>query len=340
MIALTVAECDMPLARPFRVASFTLTSAYTVIARLAWHEHVGYGESAPLARYGDSVASIMAFFETYVLPADAGPFSDARVLANVPRAARCALDIALWDLRGHVVGASVGELLGLEGLVAPPTSLTVPIEDDLATVLERVRSLGDVPVLKVKVGAPGSDDVALIEAIRATYGGAIRIDVNEAWTAEQTVKVLSEMARFDVEFCEQPIPAGHPEQLRWISERSAIPLIADEDAVVAAQLAPLFGSVYGVNVKLAKCGGLGAAYDMIAAARALNFKVMIGCMAESSILATAAAHLGPLADWLDIDGPTMLAHDPYRGVRFDGGTLVMPHGSGLGVAPSEISLSA
>lgn len=333
MIDLAVTAAEMPLARPFRVAGFSLTAANTVVARLSWEGHVGYGESAPLARYGDSVADILAFFRTYVLPAEAGPFAAERILAGVPRAARCALDIALHDLQGHVLRASTTELLGLEGLPLPPTSLTVPIEDDLGTVLARVRTMRDAPVLKVKVGAEGADDVALIEAIRSIYTGAIRIDANEGWTAEQTVAILRELDRFGVEFCEQPIAAGHPEQLRWIGERSPIPIMADEDALDSAQLGALIGNVYAVNVKLAKCGGLGAAYDMIRAARAFGFKVMIGCMAESSILATAAAHLGPLADWLDIDGPTLLAHDPYAGVRFDGGTLVMPHGSGLGVRP-------
>jgi len=335
MMTLDARECEMPLTRPFRVAGFTLTAANTVVARIAWNDYVGYGESAPLERYGDSVAAIMAYFASYKLPADAGPFSAARILAGVPRAARCSLDIALFDLRGKVLGASVSELLGLEGLDRPPTSLTVPIEDDVDTVLARVRLLRDTPALKIKVGAAGFDDVALIEAIRSMYTGAIRIDANEGWNAEQTVAILHELERFDIELCEQPIPAGNPEQLRWISERSPIPIMADEDAVEASQLGPLFRSVYAVNVKLAKCGGLGAAYDMIAAARALGFKVMIGCMAESSILATAAAHLGPLTDWLDIDGPTVLAHDPFSGVRFEGGHLVMPHGCGLGVHPSE-----
>ncbi len=334
MIALEVRACEMPLMRPFRVAGFTLTAAQTVVARLEWHDHIGYGESAPLERYGDSVAAIMAFFATYSPPAGAGPFSAARMLADVPRAARCALDIALYDLRGKVLGASVSELLGLEGLDRPPTSLTIPIEDDLATVLGRVQLLRDAPALKIKVGAAGFDDVALIEAIRSAYTGAIRIDVNEGWNAEQTVAILKELERFDIEFCEQPIPAGHPEQLRWISERSPIPIMADEDAVEISQLGPLYRCVYAVNVKLAKCGGLGAAYDMIVAARALGFKIMIGCMAESSILATAAAHLGPLVEWLDIDGPTVLAYDPFTGVRFENGRLVMPVGWGLGVRPS------
>ncbi|MDB5092161.1 MAG: dipeptide epimerase [Candidatus Eremiobacteraeota bacterium] len=334
MIDLTITPMEMPLTRTFRVAGFTLTAANTVVARLSWEGHVGYGESAPLGRYGDSVAAIVEFFRTYRLPAGAGPFAGERILAGVPRAARCALDIAVHDLQGQILGTSTTALLGLEGLPHPPTSLTVPIEDDLETVLERVRTLRDAPVLKVKVGAAGFDDVALIEAIRSIYTGAIRLDANEGWTAEQTVKILREIDRFGIEFCEQPIAAGHPERLRWISDRSPIPIMADEDALECAQLGPLYGAVYAVNVKLAKCGGIGPAYDMIRAARALGFKVMIGCMAESSILATAAAHLGPLADWLDIDGPTLLAHDPYTGVRFDGGTLIMPQGPGLGVHPA------
>lgn len=140
----------MPLVRPFRVAGFTLTAAQTAVARVAWNDYVGYGEAAPLERYGDSVPAILKFFATYVPPDDAGPFSAARLLAGIPRAARCALDIALFDLRGKVLGASVTELLGLEGLERPPTSLTAPIEDDVTTVLARVRSLRDAPVLKVK----------------------------------------------------------------------------------------------------------------------------------------------------------------------------------------------
>ena len=338
MIALHARAEELPLARPFRVAGFSLTAAHTVVVELHWNDVVAYGESAPLARYGDSVGAIMDFFRGYVLPAGAGPFAAMRVLDGVPRAARCALDVALFDLRGKVLRASVTDLLGLDGLSAPPTSLTIPIEDDLGTVLERVRALRDAPVLKVKVGAAGADDVELIEAIRAHYTGAIRIDANEGWNAEQAVRILGELKRFGVEVCEQPIPAGHPEQLRWISERSPIPLMADEDAVVATQLGPLVGCVDSVNVKLAKCGGLGAAYDMIAAARALGFRVMIGCMAETSILATAAGHLGPLVDWLDIDGPTLLAHDPYRGITFEGGRIVMPTGPGLGVtlAPARV----
>jgi L-alanine-DL-glutamate epimerase-like enolase superfamily enzyme len=332
-LSLSVDVSDVPLARALRVASFTLTSAHTVIVRAGTGDVVGYGEAAPLARYGDSVADIVAFYGGFAFAPDASPFARDRILANVPRAARCALDLALFDLAGRLLGASVTEMLGLSGLERPPTSLTVPI-DDTAAVVEHVRELRDAPVLKVKVGSmSNAATIELFEAIRSVYTGAIRIDVNEGWTPEQAVDVLGEIARFGIEFCEQPIPAGSPDRIAWISERAKVPIMIDEDAVEAWQLPAFHKRAYAVNVKLAKCGGIGAAYRMIATARALGFKVMIGCMAETRILATAAAHLGPLADWLDIDGPLLLASDPYRGVDYDNGRLIMPDGSGLGVGP-------
>lgn len=331
--ALLVEASDLALQRTLRVASFTLASARTAIARLEMDGAVGYGEAAPLARYGDSVEAIVAFFETFTFPADAGPFARRRVLASVPRAARCALDIAMYDLAGRLLDVSVTELLGLAGLPRPLTSQTIWV-DELDAVVAQVDALRDVPILKVKVGGgPDAAAIELIETIRSQYTGTIRLDINEGWTPEQAVTVLGEIARFEIEVCEQPIPAGSPEKIGWISEHSKIPIMIDEDALVAADLAAFAGKAGAVCVKLAKCGGIGPAVDMIATARALGMKVMIGCMAETRILATAAAHVGPLADWLDLDGPLLLKHDPYRGVDYDGGRLVMPAGSGLGVEP-------
>jgi L-alanine-DL-glutamate epimerase-like enolase superfamily enzyme len=332
-LALAFTAYATPLAKPFRVAGFTLTNADTVVVSLRSGDSIGYGESAPLARYGDTVAAIVAFYESFELPSHAGPFSRARVVAGVPRAARCAIDIAFYDLMGHVARASVTEILGLEGLERPATSQTISIED-LPSTLCRARALGDAPVVKVKVGSgPLSAVIDLLETIRSVYRGAIRLDINEGWSAEQAVEILNEIDRFGIEFCEQPIPAGHPEQIRWVSERSKIPIMIDEDALEADQLARFYGGVYAVNIKLAKCGGIAAALQMIAAARALKLKVMLGCMAETRVLATAAAHLGPLADWLDIDGPLLLREDPFRGIDYANGRIVMPRGPGLGVAP-------
>ncbi|MBV8373777.1 MAG: dipeptide epimerase, partial [Candidatus Eremiobacteraeota bacterium] len=167
--------------------------------------------------------------------------------------------------------------------------------------------------------------------IRQRYRGTIRIDANEGWNVETAVAILGEIARFDIEFCEQPVPAGRPEQLRAIRERVSIPIVADEDARDARDLPALYGCVDGVNVKLAKTGGLRGALAMIATARAMGLKIMLGCMVESAICATAAAHISPLVDWADIDGPFLTARDPFAGVTYDRGKLVLPDAPGLGV---------
>jgi L-alanine-DL-glutamate epimerase-like enolase superfamily enzyme len=169
------------------------------------------------------------------------------------------------------------------------------------------------------------------------YTGTIRVDANEGWTPEQSVALLRELARFDIEFCEQPIPAGTPERLRWIRERSPIPIVTDEDSKDASDLPALLGCVDGVNVKLVKCGGIRAALAMIHTARAMGFNIMLGCMVESQILTTAAAHLSPLVDWADLDGPFLTARDPFIGVTYAGGKIVLPDGPGLGVRPAEVA---
>jgi L-alanine-DL-glutamate epimerase-like enolase superfamily enzyme len=331
-LLLQVEPSHIPLQTPLRLATATVSVAHTVVARLSSSGAIGYGEAAPIARYGDSVEEIVAFYQAFSLPADATAFSRERVVAPVPRAARCALDIAFHDLVGRLHGISIGEYLGLGGLERPLTSQTISIGEPNA-VLARVAELRDAPILKIKLG--GGDDTAtieLIESIRSAYTGAIRIDINEGWTPEQTVAILNEIARFEIEFCEQPIPAGSPERIHWISEHAKVPVMIDEDALEASDLARFAGgAAYAVNVKLAKCGGIAAACAMIATARALGLRVMLGCMAETRILATAAAHLAPLADWLDIDGPLLLARDPYDGVEYENGRVVVPSGPGLGV---------
>jgi L-alanine-DL-glutamate epimerase-like enolase superfamily enzyme len=163
------------------------------------------------------------------------------------------------------------------------------------------------------------------------YTGTIRVDANEAWTPEQAVTNLNALARFEIEFCEQPIPAGSPAKLRWIRERSPIPIVTDEDSKDARDLPALYGCVDGINVKLVKCGGIRGALNMIHTARALGFKIMLGCMIETQILTAAAAHLSPLVDWADLDGPFLTADDPFTGVTYADGKIVLPDGPGLGV---------
>jgi L-alanine-DL-glutamate epimerase-like enolase superfamily enzyme len=325
-IVVRAAPLALPLVHRFTIARSSEEIARTVLVRLRWRGIEALGESAPVARYHESVESVIQALDERELGDD--PYALETLLADCSPAVRCGLDVALHDCIARDVDRPLWRLLGLDPTRTPVTSFTLGIAP-IDETLEKVREIAEHPILKVKVGA--GRDVETVAAIRAIYHGTIRIDANEAWTPEEAVEMLDELSRYDIEFCEQPIPAGTPERLRWIRERSSIPLVADEDAKDASDLAALAGCVDGVNVKLVKCGGIRGALAMIHTARALGLKVMLGCMVESAILATAAAHLSPLVDWADLDGPFLVADDPFAGISYAGGKIVLPEGPGLGV---------
>jgi L-alanine-DL-glutamate epimerase-like enolase superfamily enzyme len=319
---------DLRLSRPFTIARGTVTKASTVLVEIESDGRIGLGEAAPISRYGVSHEGVLEFFDGY-RPGCDDPLRIEELLLGVPEAARCGLDIALYDLLGQRAGLPLWQLFGLDSAKAAATSVTLGIEPAIEAIVARATALREFPTIKVKLGT--GKEIETLEAVRGVYNGAIRIDANEGWNAEQSVELLREMERFDLELCEQPIPAGHPEQLRYIRERVSIPIVTDEDSLVAGDLPRLYGCVDGANLKLAKSGGIRGGLAFIHTARAMGLKVMIGCMVESSILATAAAHLAPLVDWLDIDGPLFLEHDPYEGIRYQNGAIELPTTPGLGV---------
>ncbi len=325
-IDLSATPLDLPLVHRFTIARSSEDVARTVLVRLNWNGIEALGESSPSERYGESVASVIAALDALALGND--PYALDPLLAGLPPAVRCGLDVALHDCIAKDVARPLWRLLGVDPAATPVTSFTIgiaPIDEMVA----KVREVRDHPTIKIKLGA--GDEVETIAAIRAVYRGTIRVDANEGWTPERAVAILGELARYGIEFCEQPIPAGTPERLRWIRERSAIPLVTDEDSKDASDLPALAGCVDGINVKLVKCGGIRGALAMIHTARALGLKIMLGCMVESAILSTAAAHLSPLVDWADLDGPFLVAHDPFAGITYDRGKIVLPDGPGLGV---------
>ena len=326
-VRLTVSELSLPLVHPFTIARGSAAASQSAIVQVAWRELVGLGETAPSERYGDRLDAVCARLRALELSVD-DPYAVERLLDGLPPAARCALDLALHDLIGKDLDRPLWRLLGLDPTRTPVTSFTIGI-DEPEKMLAKLDEIRTHPIVKVKLG--GGDDVGLIAAIRARYTGTLRVDANEAWTPEEAVAKLRALERYELEFCEQPVAAGTPERLRWIAERTAIPLVADEDAQSAVDLPALRGCVAGVNVKLVKCGGIRAGLAMIATARALGLKVMLGCMLESAVLTTAAAQISPLVDWADLDGPFLTARDPFRGVTYERGKLVLPEGPGLGV---------
>jgi L-alanine-DL-glutamate epimerase-like enolase superfamily enzyme len=327
-----VETLTLHLRHTFTISRSSEDVAETVLLRLNSGGIEALGESAPISRYDEGVEQVAQVLNALRLEhVDLWHFDD--VLDLLPAdayGARCALDLALHDMAGKRLGVPVYKLLGLNPDRATETSFTIGIAD-LDKTIEKTKEASHFPILKVKIGS--GKDVETLEAIRSVYSGRIRLDANEAWTAQDAVKALKELARFDIEFCEQPIPAGHPEQLRYVKERSPIPILVDEDSRTTGDLARLRGCVDGINIKLVKCGGMREGLKMIHAARALGMKIMIGCMIESSVLATAAAHLTPLVDYADLDGPLLITDDPFVGVRYDGGQLRLPDAPGLGVAP-------
>ena len=326
-----VVELALPLVHTFTIARGSQPIARTAIVHVRADGIVGLGECAPSSRYGESVESVRAYFARHTLASD-DPFALETLLAGMPPAARCALDVALHDLIGKRLERPLWQLLGLDPNRTPVTSFTIGIAAP-GEMLARLDAIAAHPIVKVKLGFPG--DIEIVAAMRARYTGTLRVDANEAWTPEEAVEKLAYLAAFDIEFCEQPIPAGSPERLRWIRERSRIPIVTDEDSKDASDLAALRGCVDGINVKLVKCGGIRGALAMIHTARALDLKIMLGCMVESAVLSTAAAQLSPLVDWADLDGPFLTAADPFVGITYDDGKIVLPRGPGLGVTERE-----
>ena len=331
-LQLSVAKLELPLVHTFTIARSSESVARTALIRLRWGEIEALGESSPSARYDESVASVIAGLEARTLGSD--PYAIDALLAGLPPAQRCGLDVALHDCIAKDVDRPLWRLLGLDSARTPLTSFTIGIAP-IDEMLTKVREVGAHPVIKVKLGA--GSEVETIAAIRAIYSGTIRIDANEGWTPESAVAILTELARYGIEFCEQPIPAGTPERLRWIRERTSIPIVTDEDSKDARDLPALTGCVDGINVKLVKCGGIRGALEMIHTARALDLKIMLGCMVESAILTTAAAQLSPLVDWADLDGPFLVADDPFNGLQYDNGKIVLPGRSGLGVIEKAVA---
>lgn len=326
---------DLELAERFSIATESWDVAANVFVVVTSGPLQGVGEVAPDPRWGESQASVVEDLHGVDLGDLAGPFDLEGIRELMPPgSARSALDVARHDLAAKLAGVSVTELLGTGGRRLPPTSVTVPIADTTAMVA-RAKGLADHPVLKMKVGFEG--DVDAVAAVRAIYDGRIRIDANEGWSPEQAIERLGDLEPFDVELCEQPIPRGDLPALASVARATTIPIFADEDVGTSKDVARLAGVVDGVNLKLRKTGGIREALRAIATARALDMGVMLGCDLTSGVAATAEASLASLVDHADIDGPLLLARDPYPGVGYDKGHMTLPPGPGLGTAPFTIA---
>jgi L-alanine-DL-glutamate epimerase-like enolase superfamily enzyme len=325
---ITTEPFDLYLRTTFTIAHGASDVRHNVLVRI----DEGVGEAPVVPYYHETPQGVMDYVAQVAPLLGDDVFQLEDILARLPRAGAsaagyAAIDIALHDLVGKRLGIPLYQFFGLNPARVPETSFTISI--DRPDVMAARAKESDLPILKIKVGA--GDDVATVRAIRNATDARLRLDANAGWTREQAAELVPQLAEYDIEFIEQPLAREDWDGLRWLKRRVRVPIFADESAQTEKDLPKLAGAIDGVVVKLMKTGGLRGALRTMAVARALDLKVMLSCMVESSVGVTAAAHIAPLADYCDLDGPLLIANDPFVGLRYEGAKIILPDRPGLGL---------
>jgi L-alanine-DL-glutamate epimerase-like enolase superfamily enzyme len=334
-LRMAVEVLDLHTRHPFIIARGGQSDYRTAWVRLTDQDgHEGWGEAAPSRFYGETLESVSTALQFYgsALPDDPFNLEAAEVqwatMLRGNAAARAALSAALHDLVAKRLGVPLYRLWGLDPCAAPKSTFTIGL-DTPERIKTKVAEAEQFPILKVKLGT--DRDLEILRAIREATDKEIRVDANCGWTVKGAIRMLPVLDEFGVTVLEQPLPPEDLDGLAVITAQADIPVIADESCLTVADIPPLVGKVDGINIKLAKCGGLREALRMIAVARAHGLMVMVGCMIESSLGITAAAHFTPLVDIVDLDGAALLSNDPFVGAHIDGGQVTLPNAPGLGV---------
>jgi len=333
-VPLSVEPLLLHLKTPFRIAHGTSTTRQNVLVRLG--DGVGEGALPPYYPYDfEEVRTYLESLDADALLAD--PFALEDVLDHLPPGpapAMAAVDIALHDHWAKQLGFPLYQLWGLNPARAPISSVTLSIPDDEAHLRKQIEDFADFPILKLKLGTGNvAKDEAIVRAARKATDAQLCVDANGAWSVEEAAAVIPRLTAYDVQFVEQPLGKSHHKDWHRLRKRlpnDTPPLFADESIQTASDILALDGAIDGVNLKLTKAGGLRGTRQLLTLARTLGLQVMLGCMVESSVALTAAAHLAPLVDHADLDGYLLLANDPFRGVVMNQGRIQLPTAPGLG----------
>ncbi len=334
MLHIDAKPVDLKLTTPFRISRGVQAISSNVIVQINANDYTGYGEASPSEYYGESVETVLACISMFAGNLGDDPFLIEDIMERLDEiirlhpSAKAAVDMALYDLIGKMLGVPLYKLLGLNPKRTPHTSFTIGI-DTPSNMAKKALVARDYPILKVKVGT--KNDLAIIKAIRDVSPAIMRVDANTGWTPKEAIKMINALAPYNIEFVEQPVPAHDLAGLKLIRENVSIPIIADESCVTVEDIPRLAECVDGVNLKLMNSNGITAVLKMIHVARAHNLRIMLGCMIESSLAITAAAHLTPLVDYADLDGNLLIDNDPYEGVKVVNGKLELPDAPGLGI---------
>ncbi len=319
---------------PFTISRGTKTHQPVFVVALTARGETGYGEAPAISYYHIPIEKMVEDLEKYRHAIERFAITEPERFWHflhhlIPNNAFlvCALDMAAWDLYGKMRKMPLYRCWNLEWKATPLTDYTIGI-DSVEKMLEKMLAL-PWPVYKIKLGTP--DDLAIIHALRQHSDAVLRVDANAGWTVDQALAILPELAEHGVEFVEQPLDKGDIEGMKILHEKSPLPLIADESCVGEKDVAPCAGLFHGINIKLTKCSGITPALRMIKEARNLGMKVMAGSMNESSIGSAAIAHLLPLLDYVDMDGPLLLEENIATGLTFSEGKVSVSGKPGLGI---------
>lgn len=328
-------QYDLHLRYAFRISRGVEVVDPVMIVTLEHDGIVGYGEASPTPRYNETIDTIEAFLKRVDLSNFPDPFQTEDILLYIQSlapentSAKCAVDIAIHDWIGKKLGIPLYKYFGLDKSKAAISSFTIGI-DSPDMLVKKVREAEEYPVLKIKVGL--ENDKEIMKTIRSVTDKVLRVDANEGWTKKEValerIKWLQDQ---NVEFVEQPMPASQLDDTKWLRDKVQMPLIADENVIGLNDIPKLADAFDGINIKLMKCTGIREALRMIHTARAMKMKIMMGCMIETAVAISAAAHLSPLLDYADLDGNVLITDDPFDGVRNVKGKLELNDNPGLGV---------
>lgn len=330
---LTWEKVTLQLRNPFRLSYGVSETRQAFLIHLAGN--AGWGEGTIPPYYGVDQDAMTAFWDAAAERTDPLPDDPAAIETWVglkgPAPARCALDLALYDRIGRQRHLPLWHLLGLPEPTPRPTSFTIAI-DTPEGMARMAAELSGFPVIKVKLGGDGDDEIRLAAIREARPDAKLRVDANAGWTYIAAQEYLRRFEKFDLEMIEQPLAKDAIEEMGLLQSQTSIPIVADESVQTVADVQRLADAgVSGINVKLMKAGGLTPALRLIRLARERGMRIMLGCMVETSVGTTAMAHLIGLAEWLDLDAPMLISNDPFDGIRYaEGANVLVPDRPGIG----------
>ena len=325
---------NLPFTHPFTISKGTKTHQPTFIVELEYFGVKGYGEAPAISYYNIPVEKMIEDLERKRIFVEKFSFTDPERYWHYlhhlfPQNSFlvCALDMAGWDLHGKLKRKQLHQLWGLDIANAPLTDFTIGI-DSTQNMVNKMKEK-PWPIYKIKVGT--ADDIAMVTELRKHTDAVFRVDANAGWSLEEALHKIPLLKNLGVQFVEQPLAKDNWEGMKLLFEKSTLPLIADESCVAEADVEKCYNYFHGINIKLTKCSGITPARRMINKARELEMLVMIGCMNESSVGTAAIAQLAPLLDYVDMDGPLLLAEDIAEGVKFKDGKIIYREANGLGI---------